>query len=137
MGVDLDDFPSLRQELDRKALEAVEFLTQSLKLGKITQHQYSTGLDVLSMNLNGLVDSGFVELLTEAGNLCPKEPQIISEVFFIRGNWMKVSWTVGSSSVSVKVGASVTSKDYGTPEIARKRFKDIGDRIEARGFSRL
>jgi hypothetical protein len=58
--------PSIKEELDRKTIETLEYLISKRETGEITQDQICTGLDVLFMNVNGLVDDDFINLITAA-----------------------------------------------------------------------
>ena len=58
--------PTIKEELNRKTIETLEYLIQRRQLGHISESQISTGLDVLFMNVSGLVDDDFVNLITAA-----------------------------------------------------------------------
>jgi hypothetical protein len=66
--------PILQEEIDRKALETLEYLTMAVTHGKITPEQFSTGVDVLFMAVNGLVkDRDFIHMIGEAQALCEEK----------------------------------------------------------------
>ena len=57
---------TVKEELDRKTIETLEYLILKREAGEISQDQISTGLDVLFMNVSGLVSEDFVHLITAA-----------------------------------------------------------------------
>lgn len=60
------EVPTLQQEVDRKAYEALHSLLWRLEQGKITQAQFLTGVEVVHDTLNGLVsDSEFFRFVGE------------------------------------------------------------------------
>lgn len=66
--------PILQEEVNRKALETVAYLTMALHHGKITPEQFSTGIDTLFMALSGLVtDKDFILMISEAQHIIDKE----------------------------------------------------------------
>ena len=65
------EIPSLQAEVNRKAVETLEWLTDSVMKKKISQEQFSTGVDALFMAASGLVsDRDFIVYITEAQSLC-------------------------------------------------------------------
>lgn len=68
--------PVLQDEINRKALETIAWLTLSVTHGKITAEQFSTGIDALFMATSGLVtDRDYIIMITEAQSLIDKEKQ--------------------------------------------------------------
>ena len=68
--------PILQDEVNRKAIETLSYLTTAVHHGKITPDQFSTGIDALFMAVSGLVtDKDFIFLITEAQNIIDKEKQ--------------------------------------------------------------
>ena len=68
--------PVLQDEVNRKAIETIAYLTMAVHHKKITPDQFSTGIDVLFMALSGLVtDSDFISLISEAQHIIDKEKQ--------------------------------------------------------------
>jgi len=61
-----DLIPTTKEELDRKTLDTLEYLIRKCEEGEITQTEMSLGLDVLFMNVSGLVSEDFIDLITEA-----------------------------------------------------------------------
>ena len=66
--------PVLQDEVNRKAFDALSYLTTAVHHGKITPEQFSTGIDVLFMAVSGLVtDPDFIYIISEAQGLIDKE----------------------------------------------------------------
>jgi hypothetical protein len=66
--------PVLQDEVNRKALETIAWLTLAVTHGKITTDQFSTGIDALFMATSGLVtDRDYIIMITEAQNLIEVE----------------------------------------------------------------
>lgn len=61
-----ESMPTIKEELDRKTLDTLEYLITKREAKEITREQISTGLDVLFMNVSGLVSEDFIELITAA-----------------------------------------------------------------------
>lgn len=62
--------PVLKDEIDRKADETLDWLINAVLNDKIDANQFSTGLDVLFMAVSGLTHKGFVEKITKADEIC-------------------------------------------------------------------
>jgi hypothetical protein len=68
--------PVLQDEVNRKAFDALSYLTTAVHHGKITPEQFSTGIDVLFMAVSGLVtDPDFIHIISEAQYIIDKEKQ--------------------------------------------------------------
>lgn len=68
--------PVLQDEVNRKAFDALSYLTTAVHHGKITPDQFSTGVDVLFLAVSGLVtDPDFIHIISEAQSLIDKEKQ--------------------------------------------------------------
>lgn len=66
--------PVLQDEINRKAIETIAWLTLAVTHGKITPEQFSTGIDALFMATSGLVtDKDYIIMITEAQSLIDKE----------------------------------------------------------------
>lgn len=66
--------PVLQDEINRKALDTLMWLTLALDQRKITPDQFSTGVDSLFMAVSGLVsDADWMQLIGEAQYIIDKE----------------------------------------------------------------
>ena len=57
--------PVLSEEINRKATETLEWLVMSAINEKITDEQFSTGVDVLFMAVSGLTKPDFIDTVTK------------------------------------------------------------------------
>jgi hypothetical protein len=68
--------PVLQDEVNRKAIDTIAWLTLAVTQGKITPEQFSTGIDALFMATSGLVtDRDYIIMITEAQRLIEKEKE--------------------------------------------------------------
>lgn len=66
--------PVLQDEVNRKAIDTLTWLTLAVHHEKITAEQFSTGVDTLFMALSGLVtDPDWMQLIGEAQYIIDKE----------------------------------------------------------------
>lgn len=63
-----DLVPTVKEELDRKSLEAIERLILQHRHGEISDEAYSVGLDTLFLTVSGIVSEDFIEIITAAGD---------------------------------------------------------------------
>lgn len=66
--------PVLQDEINRKAIDTLSWLTLAIHHGRISAEQYSTGVDALFMAVSGLVtDPDWMQLIGEAQYIIDKE----------------------------------------------------------------
>jgi hypothetical protein len=132
------ELPTLQEEIDRKAFETLEWLTYSVAQGRMTAHQFSTGIDVLFMTVSGLLKNDFIGLITAAQELCPKEPLHLKRSFSDGSAVMTVEWTVGSEQVWFgRFGGKRAVKGFDTARQAQEWFAAAGKPLEAKGFKEI
>ena len=71
--------PTVEEELDRKAIETLEYLVGKHRSGAITDSQYRVALDTLFMTVSGIIGADFINLITAAGDEI-KQPTIVAKV---------------------------------------------------------
>lgn len=71
----------LRSELTRKTFETLDWLIAGVNNGRVTEGQFSVAIDALFMALSGLVESPFIEIVTEAQNQCYDSYRRVSRHF--------------------------------------------------------
>lgn len=134
--------PTLKEELDRKAFETVEWLFSGIDKGKLTPAQFSTGIDVLFMAVNGLVAEGVADLIT-AGDEAARHEQPTVRQTLIKGNRViAITWLVGNELVEIvgyESGKETTRQDkiYDTPKQACAAMKAAADKLVAAGYLKL
>lgn len=70
----MGELPTIKEELDRKSLDAIERLILKHRSGEISDEAYSVALDVLFQTVSGLVSEDFIQMITLAGDEIIKEP---------------------------------------------------------------
>lgn len=94
--------PELKDEINRKALESIQYLITSVHAGRITPHQFSTGIDALWMAVAGLINEDIIDLITAAGDEAPKDQEIKKRVFIKARETIVVDRVVGDDKLYVR-----------------------------------
>lgn len=120
--------PTLKEELDRKVADTLDWLVRGVEGGKLTKEQASTGLDTLFMAVSGLVDGEFIHIITSAQDYVAGASSIVKKHFHAPASDETVTftWMTGEDRVMTRkrVGSAVVSEVV-------KRFDDAK---EAAGF---
>jgi hypothetical protein len=139
----LSELPSLREEINRKTFETIEWLFLGLNNGKLSEEQFSTGVDALFMAVAGLVDEGFIQMITEAQNMsdskfakrrlfrAPKVDEVLT-----------LSWIPGEDRVIVSkriagIATNGTVKEFANSKDASEYMRSVGASMERRGWVEL
>lgn len=138
---DASGVPNLRDELNRKSFDTVEWLIDSARAGKLSEAQFSTGVDAVFMCVNGLVDDQMLEIVTAATDLCGKGPVVEKRIFTRGADALVVQWQVGESSLRWDsfggAGRRPGQIECDTPAQARVKFKALCDRLLQSGYTEL
>ena len=94
-------FPTLKEELDRKALQTIEDLLHLHASCKISDAQLSTGIDALFKATSGLTDEEILHIITEASKMLPLAPQTLRYVYLSGDNMISLHWIVGDDKVTM------------------------------------
>lgn len=134
--------PNLREELDRKAFETVQWLFSSLDQAKITVEQFSTGIDTIFMVVAGLADEQIVDLVTTADTFCPDEAVTIKRHFLKKNALVSVARQVGESSVHLIARVEGTVKtekttECDTPKDALAHVETVGRLMMKNGYTEI
>jgi hypothetical protein len=137
------DLPTLQEEIDRKAFETLEWLTHSVAQGRITAHQFSTGVDVLFMAVSGLLRKDFIELVSEAQALCPTSAIELKRVFsrapgFRNASLLRVAWTAGEDRVLMgEAHGAPRVMNFDTAREAQDFFNGVGEKLTPKGYKEV
>lgn len=136
----MSDFPTLREELDRKSFETIEWLSDSLRAGKISEAQYSTGIDALFMATSGLTDESIADLITAASSVAGK--QQIKRHFAKGTRIATMVWEPGEAQMCfIKLEAGVIERDSlvkaDTPAELLKKMNEIAAKLLQIGYYEL
>ena len=136
--------PTLKDELDRKVFETIEYLTGAAHKGRMTKAQVSASLDTLFMTVSGLVDNDFINIITEAQTVVGGDKSVVKRHFALpsSGIIQTVSWVPGTEKIVFcrREGGFATGgtvKDYDSVAIAAKAFYASGDVMEKKGWVEL
>lgn len=144
MALPAPALPTLRDELDRKVFETIEYLVGAVHKGRMTQAQVSASLDALFMAVSGLVDNDFINIITEAQNVAGGDKSVVKRHFVQPDNNIiqSVSWVPGTDKFvtcqrknGYAVGGAV--KEFDSVEKAARAFARLGDGFEAKGWIEL
>lgn len=134
--------PTLREELDRKVWESISWLITGVTKGRLTEEQFSTGLDALFMAVAGLTNEEFIHLITDAQDECKAVKAGVRRHFAMDDHTITLSWTVGEDRVVVSkkqggfaVGGSV--KDFDDAAAAKAWLAEFADKLELKGYMEL
>lgn len=140
-----ENMPTLREELDRKAVEAMEFLVASHQQGKIAQAELHTGLEAIWNTTAGLISSDITHLL--AAMLDHIKEGIVIKRLFVSAAQEPVMIEHNLTSFSVKVNSQLTYSDGWkkstltcfddkvSPSVAAKEhFEKIAAALVAKGY---
>jgi len=138
----LPRLPTIREELDRKAFETIDWLITSYDKGKLTEPQFRCGLDALFMATSGLVDADVVDLITTASDEVPAKLAVIKRHFVKENLIVTLEWTADESIMKVEKrldgseigGPTITAA---SPEMARKAMERAAGKLIGEGYAEL
>lgn len=135
-------WPSMRDELNRKTVEAVERLLQRWSNAEITNGQFVTGMQAIFATVAGIVDEDVMAIITTASSYVRDVPER-SVRFYVKGAALILNQhTAGSGDVLVrrydvvKAHPLVTNENE-TALDAKNKLKAVGDTLVAMGFIEL
>jgi hypothetical protein len=139
------ELPTLREELDRKTLETIQWLVRSTESGAITGDQLSVAVDTLFMAVSGLVDADFINMFTELQAICPTEKQTLSVSFYRETKVLTFDWTIGALQVHVSRRDALNDMKVDTQKTvdfdeackARAYWDNLPALMSKSGFERL
>ena len=133
--------PSLQDELNRKAFQTMEWLSNASDKAKISEAQFSTGVDALFMATSGLVDAGILALVSQASQIAGKGSAEVKRHFIKGDTIVTLCWVWDDAQVTVtkrQNGARQKQQvSADSPAQARGRFNTMAQALLARGFEEL
>lgn len=135
--------PTIRDELNRKTFETIEWLAVSHDLGKITEGQFNTGVDAVFMSVAGLVSDSVMEVVTAASaSITDRQDLQVRRHFIRRNRIVTLEWAADQCDVRMVVrvdGAKAKDKNYDhdTPANARAGMGALAARLLDMGFTKL
>ncbi|RQT26113.1 hypothetical protein [Burkholderia contaminans] len=94
------EFPTIRDELERKVTDEVERLVLAVQQGKLSAYGYQMALDGLWGGVAGIVSKDSLELLTAAKQSYQGE-HVLVRVFKRGETVVKLTWAFGSTFFTI------------------------------------
>jgi hypothetical protein len=140
-----EDLPTLREELDRKVFETLNWMITGHAKGILTADQFSMGMDTLFMAVNGLVDKDFVQIISTTQDMTRGNPAMpVRRVFRHKESDSTVifTWKPGSFSFTLTryTGHMLTDeqeKPFDEREHARDYVLAVHKVLEKKGYIEL
>lgn len=136
--------PSLREELNRKTFETIEWLFSGVEKGRLTEQEFSVAIDALFMAVSGLVGQEFLEMFSAADAECKGIKRVQKRHFHAPADdkIVTLSWVPGEARITttervsgIAVGGKVT--DYDSAQFAAQLFKTVETSFEKKGWIEL
>lgn len=145
MSAQHDHIPTLREELDRKVFETLNWLVTGHTKGIMTADQLSMGADTLFMAVSGLVDKEFIQIITSTQEMLEGASATpVRRVFRSTGQDTTVifTWKPGSFCAAMQryEGSTLTAdtgKEFPEREQARDYVLNIHVALTKKGFIEL
>jgi len=137
------NLPTIREELDRKTFETIEWLAVSHDLGKITDGQFNTGVDAVFMSVAGLVNYSIMEIVSAASRSIDRHDLKVRRHFARLGVVVTLEWAAGEGNYRWVTRASNDSiledkvKTFDTPAMALEKMNKAADRLIGMAFTEL
>jgi len=138
----MSEVPTIRDELNRKSFEALEWLAVDFDHGKLTRAQYAAGLEALFMTVAGLVDEEIFKLITEASKIAGTPPHTERRILVKNNTVVLLTWHGGCQEFHIEVvenGVTKTSMSQhrDTPVLAREAMKNYVKVVLESGYREL
>lgn len=130
------ELPSIKDELERKSVDMLGYLVDDHIKGKITEAQYSTGLDVLWGVASGLAGNDFLNMMSMT-KVDKNDRSFSRDAFLVKEKeWLMVSvkpdlWLV------VKHSGGQNSRQHDTIADAVLNFEKFIVNAESQGFVQI
>lgn len=95
------EMPTFREQVSEKAFETMEWLITSLHQAKLTEEQFSAGVNAVFMTLSGLMDDSLFHLVSECAKEIHSEHPTLRRIFINGKAVMTARWKVASSDVVI------------------------------------
>lgn len=144
MALPAPALPTLKDELDRKTFETIEYLVGAVHKGRMTKAQVSASLDALFMAVSGLVDNDFIDIITAAQDVAGSDKSVVKRHFVLPGRDIiqTISWIPGTEKLTTcqREGGMATGgavKEFDSVAKAAQAFYRIGESFEKKGWVEL
>ncbi len=140
-----EDLPTLREELDRKTFETLNWMITGHAKGILTADQLSMGVDTLFMAVSGLVDKDFIGIITSTQDMVKGNPAMpVRRVFRSTAQdatvifvWKPGSFGIGMQRYEGSTLVADTGKEFPEREQARDYVLKVHEALGKKGFIEL
>lgn len=140
------EVPTLKEEIDRKAIETIESVLRARVNGSITEQQYSYAVDLIWSLFSGIAGNDFTGILEQMDSQ-KKEKIFVTQMVFAKNGSTVVVRNLHNGMVittTLKNGNNVPSqnlKDFrdeiGGTKKALQTFEEICKSLTRMGFTKL
>lgn len=141
-------WPTLKEELDRKTLDALEWLDGAHERGEIDDHALGTGAHAIFTAVTGLVDREIGEIITQLSAKAPRKTPLLQKVFANSvGNVVKAVMRARSERATLMKGVMkdladgedwrFLNKTFDDHMDARRWFEGLDKKLQANGYVRI
>lgn len=133
--------PTLKEELDRKVMDTLEWIQHAHAKARITDAQASVAVDTLFKIVSGLVDDQFIDIVSSMSIMYAGKPKLV-RVLIKENKIVKMEWTIGESAITITgytqgEETSVQVKEYDTPEEAKVAGDKVITKLKAFGYTQI
>lgn len=124
-----EDLPTLREELDRKVFETLNWMITGHTKGILTADQLSMGMDTLFMAVSGLVDKDFIQIISTTQDMTKGNPAMPVRRVFRHTNTdttLVFTWKPGAFDF--------TMSRYDGHTLTEEQTKPFPEREQARDY---
>lgn len=139
--------PTLQEELNRKALDAVEFLLYRYQDGTITANELQVATGALFDTVAGLVDPGIIDIISETAKLRVEGKPVVIRKFVKDNKLALIERSLADASVQLSIyetAPGFVQKTYKFNEemrphqMAQGRFDGLSSSLVAdKGFEEI
>lgn len=141
----MNDVPTLKEEVERKAIETLEKLAVDLDLGRINEAQYAYGLDILWSASAGIAGEDFKAMM-EVARPVKKSAARFTREYYRTPNGERLAKITNTHEgvVMVEVGKNDGElqrqvfdfrQEPNPAQLAKQKFQALGDTLVARDFN--
>lgn len=129
--------PTLREELNRKLGDTLDWLIRRHKAGAISDEACAIASDALFMSVSGLARDDLMTVVTAIGSYLPSSKPAAQVRVFKKSDSAKtlaVCWTPDQCELVIHVDGAEKRKSFETPALAKQAFAQVGELLGKGGY---